>query len=240
MRFCINIFLILIVQVLFAQTQTTTITVKGKLVSDMKVDFGKAMVIAKQAGVGVFADVSGNFNVSLKKTDTLIISYPGFATRRYCFKDSAQKTEYYIEPKLEIPLYSLKEVTVYPYKSLAEIQKNINKIKVKKSNPYKEVVSALESPITALYNRFSRMEQSKRLVAELENEDLKRQALKDLFRLYIKYDIISLSDEQFDNFIDYCNLSDQFILTASEYDLVEAIKVRYKRFQDQNDYYRNK
>ena len=227
-----------------AQTQPQTpapisITVKGKIICNEKIDFSKVMVFAKHAGIGVFADVTGTFNVSLKKNDTLMISCVGFANLRYAFKDSVQKTEYNIEAFLQRPIYSLKEITVYPLKSLAEIRKNINKISIKKTNIYKEV-NKLESPITALYERFSRMERSKRTVAQLENEDLKRQALKDLFRLYIKFDIISLNDEKFDAFIDYCNLSDQFIINASEYELVEAIKVRYKAFQSQNDYYREK
>jgi hypothetical protein len=72
-------------------------------------------------------------------------------------------------------------------------------------------INAVQSPITFLYQQFSRKEQSKRQVAYMENEDRKRELLKELFRLYVDYDIISLSDEQFDDFITYLNVSDEFL-----------------------------
>ena len=60
---------------------------------------------------------------------------------------------------------------------------------------------------------------------------MKRDILKDLFRLYVKHDVINLSDEDFDAFIKYLNLSDEFIQTATQFELVMAIKGKYESFK---------
>ena len=72
---------------------------------------------------------------------------------------------------------------------------------------------------------------SKQKVAEWENEDLKQEILKDLFRLFIKHDIIDLNDTDFDAFIKYLNFSDEFIQDASQLELVMAIKGKYESFK---------
>jgi hypothetical protein len=95
----------------------------------------------------------------------------------------------------------------------------------------------LSSPVTYLFERFNSMEQSKRKVAQLEDEQQKRAVLKDLLHLYIKNDIMSLDDAQFDTFIDYLNLSDSFIRTATDYELIMAIKYKYEAFVNANSYY---
>ena len=123
----------------------------------------------------------------------------------------------------------LKPISVYGIKSLEEIQKDFSKLGVKQTNVYRKY-NSLESPITSLYEAFSKIEQSKRKVAALENEDFKKEVLKDLFRIYVKADIINLSELEFDNFIWYCDFSDTFIKNATTFDLVKAIKERYEVF----------
>ena len=112
--------------------------------------------------------------------------------------------------------------------ALNQIQKDIEKLGVKKDEAMLEDVNMIESPITALYQMFSRRERSKRLVAELENEARMRALLKELLTKYVEADIISLHDEAFDDFIDFCAVSDDFIKRSSQYDFAMYIKSRYQ------------
>jgi hypothetical protein len=62
------------------------------------------------------------------------------------------------------------------------------------------------------------MEKAKRQVEEWENNDRKTKILKELFRNYVAYDIIDLSDDEFDDFIAYLNLyPDEFLQQSSDY-----------------------
>ena len=128
-------------------------------------------------------------------------------------------------------LIVLDEVEVYPERELEEIEDDIEQlgVKLKEIRPIRGT-AALSSPITALYQRFSRIEQSKRKVAEMETADRRKELLKELLRKYVKHDIINLSEEAFDTFISYLNLSNEFIRQASSYDLIMAIKYQYEEF----------
>jgi hypothetical protein len=91
-------------------------------------------------------------------------------------------------------------------------------------------VNAFESPITFLYQEFSRRERSKRLVAELRNEDAKRELLRELLHKYVEYEIINLGDESFDDFIDFCAVPDDVIKGLTQYDFLVYVKKKYELY----------
>ncbi len=224
-----------------AQETNPKITVTGKVVGDNAIVFNRVMVVDKSTGSGTFVGIDGGFSITIPRNDTLMFAYSGYKTSKISFKDSVNKKEYLLAVKLDPLSYQLKEISVYPVKKLNEVQKEIEALESRKTRVKQlEGVSAIVSPITALYERFSKLERSKRKVAEMENEDMKREVLKDLFRIYIKYDIIELTDSQFDDFITFCDLPDYYILHATQYDLVEEIKKRYNKFIEMNDYVRHK
>jgi hypothetical protein len=197
----------------------------------------KVAVINKRTNNGMYADAEGKFSVTGLQTDTLLFSVIGYNTKKVCLKDSVLKKEYYIEIELHKLQYTLKEVSVFGTRSLSDIDKDIAKLDSTRRSRYYREINGLESPITYLYERFSKFGKSKQKVAEWENEDLKKDILKDLFRLYVKNDIIDLSEEEFEAFILYCNLSEEFIKTASQFELVMAIKGKYEAFLASKDYY---
>jgi len=222
------------VQLSYSQSQ---VKVSGKVV-DANSEFagpqivpGHIVIVNHRTGTGVFTDADGSFSLLALQQDTLRFSANGYTIKDICFKDSVIKKEYVITVQLLKLKFVLKEVEVFPVKKLEEVQKEIDKIGTRKTNAY-EGFNSFESPITALFERFNKIEQSKRWVAEKENEELKRSILKDLFRIYIQYDIISLADDEFDEFISFCyfGLSENFIKTATEFELVMAIKERYAKF----------
>ncbi len=210
----------------------TTVTINGTAFDkdDRKLPLPKLMIINKRNNVGTFADAEGKFSIVARQSDSILFSTTGFIIKKICLKDSLPKKQYNIEVPMQKLQYTLKEISVFATKDLNEIQKDINKLGVKKD--YQATgASVIESPITALYERFSKYGKSKQKVAEWENEDLKRDVLKDLFRLYIKHDIIDLSSDEFDAFIKYLNFSDEFIQNASQFELTMAIKGKYESFK---------
>jgi hypothetical protein len=196
-----------------------------------KLPLSKLMVINKRTNNGIFADAEGKFSITALQSDTIMLSALGFKLKKICLKDSATKNQYSIFIPLEKLYITLKEVSIFPTRNMNEIQKDINNLGIKKTYSV-EGLDALQSPITYLYERFSKFGKSKQKVAEWENEDLKRDILKDLFRLFIKHDIINLNDEEFDAFIKYLNLSDEFMQNATQLELILAIKGKYEIFKN--------
>ncbi len=218
------------------EAQPENITIKGHAVNSKGLGgLYQVIVINQRTSSGMLAEPDGYFTVNCLKTDTILVSASGFGVKKICFLDSTFKKEFAIAVVLDSIHYSLAEVKIYPTKKLRDVNKERSTVGEKENtDTYKE--TDLMSPITYLYERFSRLEQSKRKVAELEDEEKKREVLKDLFQIYIRHDIINLNNSQFDSFIDYCNFTDDFIRTSTDYDLVMAIKYKYEQFEKMHDY----
>jgi hypothetical protein len=194
-------------------------------------------VVNERSSQGTLAPADGVFSIGALHSDTILFTASGFMVKKICFNDSAYKEHYTITVKLDSLHLSLAEVKVYPVRSLREIDKDKNRLGTAPSTDRYQNTHLLTSPISYLFERFNSMENSKREVAKLEDEQQKRAVLKDLLHLYIKNDIMSLDDAQFDTFIDYLNLSDNFIRTATDYELIMAIKYKYEAFVNANSYY---
>ena len=216
----------------FFNNAQSVITVSGQAYDkESKLPLPKLMIINKRTNHGIFADAEGKFSITVQQSDTIMLSAIGFKLKKISLRDSTSKEHYYINVPLEKLVFTLKEVSVFAPRTLKEIDKDISLLDSTRRYRTFEDINAIESPITYLYERFSKFGKSKQKVAEWENEDLKRGILKDLFRLYIKHDIIDLNEEEFDAFIKYCNLSEEFIKNASQFELVMAIKGKYENFK---------
>lgn len=232
--------LVLLVLCLFPLAQQAqTITVSGRAFDqdNERLPLPKLMVINKRTKNGVFADAEGKFSINAIQSDTIMFSIVGYNLKKVCLQDSVPKRNYYIEVNMQKLQYTLKEVSVFSTRSLSDIDKDIARLDSTRRKQMYRDINGLESPISYLYARFSKFGKSQQKVAQWENEDLKEDILKDLFRLYIKNDIIDLSEDEFEDFIRYCNLSEEFIKNASQFELVMAIKGKYEAFSAGKDYY---
>lgn len=217
--------------------QPDNIIIHGKAVNSKGMDgLYQVIVINQRTSTGKLADPNGRFTISSLKTDTILVSASGYGVKKICFRDSLSRKEYNLTVHLDSIHYSLAEVKIYPTKNLRQVDEDRSKLgNVPNTDRYQDI-NAIGSPIEFLYERFSRLEQSKRKVAQLENEEARRQVLKDLFHIYIRHDIINLTDAEFEKFIDFCNFPDSFVKNATDYDLVMAIKTRYEQFEKSHDY----
>lgn len=205
------------------------ITVTGRVNDETGRPVGNFILVNQRTGSGTFC--TGNFSTKARQSDTLIISAKGFQAIRFCPADSQISAGTVLAFTVQKLSVQLKEVAVHAIKTPSEVRKDIDNLGVRKTNTYQKV-DAFSSPITALWERFSKIEKQKREVAKLENDDRRAKILKDLFRNYISYDIIDLSDEEFDDFIRFLNFSDDFMRNSTDYELAQAIKSQYKAFKN--------
>jgi hypothetical protein len=223
----------------FGYTQNDLIKVQGQLVDLQGVtQFNKVMVINRRTSNGVFGSLSGQFTISFKRSDTISIHALGYSPSRLCFKDSASNiSEFTIQVKMYRLNIRLDEIVFVAPRDLEQIQKDIDKLGYRKT--YKEtpeVSDVLQSPITALYERFSHFEKQKAEARRLQNESNRKKLLKELFRIYVTAEIIDLEDWEFDDFINYCNFEDEYIKASTQYELVIAIKKKYDRYIEVRKY----
>lgn len=187
----------------------------------------QVMVVNQQSQLGIFGDNDNSFQIQIDKSDTLIISALGYARNKICLKDSSGINEIRVTIGLNRLSYDLSEITVGRQRELRQISEDIKKLGYNKRELKLTDVDAWQSPITALYQSFSKREQSKRALAQMINNDNRRAVLKDLLYLYNLTELIKLPDSEYNDFIDYLNLNDQQMQDMSDYDLAIFIRDRY-------------
>jgi hypothetical protein len=210
---------------------TTSILIRGELRDEMDQPIPNAILINRTTKKGAFGKPNGAFEVRCQRGDTLAITSLGFQTRYVTYSDSLFKSDFRLKLYLDTRSYMMSEVEVFAPRDLEQIQADIEKLGYNEKDYMISGINAVASPITFLYQQFSKKEQSKRKVAYLENEDRKRELLKELFRLYVDYEIIALNDELFDDFINYLNVSDEFLIQSSQYDFLVYVKDRFRDYK---------
>lgn len=211
---------------LWAQNDTIRLKVKVKDADNPHI-WMYFFAINKRTSAGTFGDRWSEFDLVALKTDTIIVKASGYIPLQFTMKDSVYAPFKMFTVQLHKEAVLLPEATVVTVREFKEIEADIKRLEKKKTSAYSEGYTKIESPITALYEAFSKLEREKRKVAELEFEDRKRELLKELLAKYVKGDIVILSEDEFDDFITFSDPDMRFIQTATQYDLIMYFKSRY-------------
>ena len=152
------------------------------------------MVINKTSGRGVFGSPNGSFSVYASAGDTIALSvrgYPAVTVSVVPDSNCQHRGNYYIENKAQ----EIAEVVVKPLKSLQQIKEERQALAMRETRMVTGI-EVLQSPITALYQAFSKKEKAKRWVAAQEYKDDQEKIVQELLRTYVAYEIIELNDDE--------------------------------------------
>jgi hypothetical protein len=128
------------------------------------------------------------------------------------------------------------EVVVRPLKTLQQIKEERAALSLRETRQVTGI-EVLQSPITALYQAFSKREKNKQWISQMEYKDDQRKVLKELLRVYVAYEIVKLDEEEFDSFVEFLNVDEDFLKTASEMELITFIKDKFEHFSRVNNHY---
>lgn len=223
--------LIVLPQILFAQEARISVSGRAFDRDNPSLRLPDLMVINLATSQGFFGLADGTFLISVSPADTVMVASTGYEFQKFCFRDSVGKTSFQISVPLQRLKVNLREVTIFSPRELNSIYKDIEKLGYNKKDFQLSGINVLESPITFLYQEFSQKEQLKRHNAERINDDKRRQLLKDLLVNYVSYDIIQLDSYEFDSFIDFCQVPEYYLKTASQYDFCLYIKQKFMVYQ---------
>lgn len=205
----------------------------GKVIDTLRPQsFYNLMIINRRTGQGVFGQPNGSFSVYVSNGDTISISITDYNLVKIVIVADSNcqfKKRIVIERKPQ----EIQEVVVHPLKSLEQIKEEREALAMRETRQVTGI-EVMQSPITALYQAFSKREQNKRWIAEQEYKDDQRKVVKELLRLYVAYEIIELSEEEFDDFISFLNINESFLKTASEMELITFIQDKFDHFKRLN------
>lgn len=171
---------------------------------------------------------NGNFLVRASKGDSIKITSVGYKATGIAW-DGVN-----LEPIIEMrqDAIALKEVVVRD-KRTEQVKKQIEELmgspeastKLKWKDISNLVNTNTSTPgtigisIDGLYELFSKEGKSRRKLAAMKQEDLKKLLVEYRYNSeYISF-VTKLKGQELKNFIKFCNLPDNFVLTANDYDL---------------------
>ncbi len=222
---CVSLFFFLFLSLIgFSQT----IRIEGRVRDPHGQGIPNAIIVNNRTKTGSFGNSSGFYSIVCEKTDTLSITALSYYTRQLCMKDSLVKTVYHPTIFLDDRTYMLPVVEFISPRDLEAIEDDLRGLGFDE-NQFK--TANVSNPITFLYEQFSKRERSKLEVSRMVYEDKKRALLKELFHLYVDYDIIDLTNEEFDTFIDFMHVSDDFIRQSSQYEFLIFVKEEFQQYK---------
>ncbi|HLV42601.1 MAG TPA: hypothetical protein VKY37_09995 [Brumimicrobium sp.] len=210
--------------------QCKEIYLKGRVQDTAMVQsFYNLMVINMSTQQGVFGRPNGEFSVYVRPGDRIAFSVKGYGKK---FIDIPHSDICSIDTVINLSpnIQKIEEVTIYPINSLEKIKQEREALSQRETRTVTGI-NVLESPVTALYERFSKTAQSKRLVAQMEHKDNMNAVVRELLRAYVSYDVVYLEEEQFNAFINFLNIDEHFLRTASDYELIGYIQGKLEHYK---------
>jgi len=181
-------------------------------------------------GLGTFVERDGSFVLRVCPGDTVAIGALGYRTERRAVAAGTGDWTIALE-RLQV---ALPEAEVVAPRELYEIVEEIRTLGYREEDFRLTGIDAARSPITFLYEEYSRTARSAREVRALENADRRRALLRELFVKYVNYDIIALDEAQFDAFIRFCDPGDELLKSWTQYEFILYVKDSYARFSARN------
>ncbi|MGE0089480.1 MAG: carboxypeptidase-like regulatory domain-containing protein [Bacteroidales bacterium] len=244
--FFIGIFFLRIDTISSQNVQDTSILIHGQVVTEDNRPVSLAHIINIDYKTGIATDTLGFFKIWVKPTNTLVVSAIGFEFTEYTIPLNITETKIIIKVKRKI--YELPEVSItyfgtykdFKYKVVNLKLKDENKInmqvlkdlpKVENPVPYEPT---LGSPISLLYDAFSKEGKSRRKYMEIKAEEPIKLKAEAKYNREIVKNLTGLFGTELDEFMKSCNYSYSFILSLSDYDLYREIISKSEEFKKRN------
>lgn len=190
------------------------------------------MIVNRSTGEGRFGSASGRFALQVLPGDTVQFAAIGFrtVTRRVPQQLPGEGAWNWTVHLARIAVDVATAEVIAP-RDLGDIVRDIQALGYEEKEMRTSGIDALTSPITYLYEQFNRMERSKREVARLENEDRRRDLLKELMGKYVDYDIVSLAPEEFDAFVEFVDPGEAVLKALTQYEFILWTRERFTAFK---------
>lgn len=228
-----------------AQTSDMSLTLKG-LVIDKRdsTAIPNVHIINLNRLSGTTSGSDGSFSIMISKGDSILFQAVGFFTDTLAITDEIINSEKIIIVPLRDRTYQLPTVDVYPYATFAEFKHAFLNFEDPEPpldlqlppaefqpDPGDAVGIVITGPITALYDRFSRRGREMAKYKEITDEaELARRASKVVNPEVIKRLTGIESEQEYYIFLDFCNMSDEYIINTKEYLVYQRIMRCYDQY----------
>ena len=246
-----NIFLHLILGLVscYGFTQTKTLTGLVENAEDNS-PIASVHVINLNQVIGVISDNEGKFKIPAKLNDTLYFSYLGYKPIKIRVTNDLLKFE---NSKIQLTelAYALEEVIISPYKLTGYLEIDARNIPISRSFRYSipglptkgyeagsrnvgafsKIVSSIFNPADFLYNLFGKNPKQLKKLKQMKDDYRIRELLASKFDRETLKELLQIDKLDIDEILRNCNYSDNFIITANDLQILDAISGCYEEYK---------
>jgi hypothetical protein len=235
------------------QAQKASVIIGRVISASTKQPVSYTFILNRSRKTSLSCDTSGYFRISASREDTLIVSRIGFYQKMVVVSDSILRLHKILTIGLFEKAYDLKTVNIIGLGTYQQFKRQIVTMKLPvdsfQINPaitkaFKQKVVILQpqmaipimSPVTLLYNAFSKEGKSLRKLAKENEKDHQVQSYKGKYSPEIVSQLTGLKELELEKFMKYCNLDINFISSSNEYDIAERVLILYKQYCEEKEH----
>ncbi|MCC5922436.1 MAG: hypothetical protein JJT77_01515 [Crocinitomicaceae bacterium] len=187
-------------------------------------DYRKCIFKNHSANSGIHIKENGNFRGIAKEGDLLSLACRDCES--ISFYVTNQDGNCNMDTILTIinqKVQEFEDVSVYPSYSLQAIGAQ-RKVLALETAPKMGTLESIQSPITAIYNRYSKQAKTKEKIRDLQFAFQKEKILTQYVHTYLSHQFLKIPAHLVDAFIAFIDVDLEFLRTSNEYSLMLEIQ----------------
>ena len=197
---------------------------------------------------GVATDDNGEFEISAKANDTLHLSYIGYKSIKVRVTNDWLKFGNTEIAMTELAL-ALEEVTVKQLELTGYLEVDMKQVPIQSDNRYRisglygqayeagkpniatKVLGAIFNPADFLYNMFGKKPNEMHKLKKMKEDDEIRNTLAKRFDREMLLVLLQVNKFDLDEIVNQCNYSKDFINTANDLQILDAISECFEEYK---------
>ena len=247
----IRITLLLLLMIPFTGITQDYTTVKGKIIkSETLGPMESVNIVNLNQVIRTTTNIEGQFEIRAKANDTLHLSYLGYKSIKV--KVSNDWIKYGTSTTIELTelALALEEVNVNKLKLTGYLEIDIKQVPIRKNTRYsisglnsgyesrkrspsmvRNVLGAIFNPADFLHNIFGKKPKEMRKLREMKKQDEIKDLLASRFDREMLTALLQVDKIDLDLLISECNYSQDFIRTANDLQILDAISECYEEYK---------
>lgn len=235
---------------LFCYSQNNSI-VRGKIVNAANDDpMENVNIVNLNQVYGTSTDIEGKFEIIAKANDTLHLSFLGFKSIKVRVTNDWINFGNTTTIELTELALALEEVVVNKLKLTGYLEVDIKQVPIQKNIRYSisglntgyessprspsmvtKVLGAIFNPADFLYNIFGKKPREMKKLRKMKKQEEIRTILSSRFDREMLTALLQVDKVDLDLLISECNYSDDFIRTANDLQILDAISECYEEYK---------
>ena len=246
-----NKFFLLLCMCLFSLTVFAPTTVKGTVIRSADgTPMESVNIVNLNKVIGTSTDAKGEFEITAEANDTLHLSYLGYKSIKVRVTNDWIQFGAATSIEMTELALALEEVVVNQLRLTGYLEVDIKQVPIRKDTRYSisglpttgyeatkrpsmvtKVLGAIFNPADFLHNMFGKKPREMRKLRQMKKDDEIRNILASRFDREMLMALLNVDKVDIDLLVSECNYSKEFIRTANDLQILDAISECYEEYK---------